>query len=192
MGGRFPGGQYRHQYGDLLVTVESRHGVYVATVSRPSDGYEVTIETPERHPSDAARYALGLLAHGEESENIGLRRAAEEIGQEAKEALAEDSELSGPKRDGGNMVVYVVTYYDGNTMPGEVEFWINKTQAGARKKQAEVIKAHLDDVQNPRIQGQIVDALDGDDVEQAAERFAGDGGPTGMQACDITKVDVGK
>lgn len=90
------------------------------------------------------------------------------------------------------MVAYVVTYYDGNTVPGEVEFWIHQTKAGARKKQAEVIKAHLDDVQNPRIKGQIVAELADDDVEQAAERFAGDGGPTGMQACDITQVTVEK
>lgn len=90
------------------------------------------------------------------------------------------------------MVVYVVTYYNGNTMPGEVEFWINKTEAGAKKRQAEVIKAHLGDVGNPAAQGEIAAALDDDFVERAAEQFAQDGGPTGMQAVDITKVNVGK
>ena len=95
---RFPGGVHAHEYGTLTVKVESRAGAYVATVLRPSDGYEVSIETPERTIIGAARYALHLLAGAWRSGDgdPAMERAAREIGQDASEALAE-IEISGLK-----------------------------------------------------------------------------------------------
>lgn len=70
----------------------------MASVLRPSDGYEVTIETPEQVPLAAARYALGILADAWKSldaHDPALLRAGKELGQDAAEALVEVSELSG-------------------------------------------------------------------------------------------------
>ena len=89
---RYPSGRvYKHRYGGLTVSARSREGTYLATVHRESDGYEVTVETPEGNPLDAARYALLILADAwrEGSENEALARAAEAVGEDAAEALSE-------------------------------------------------------------------------------------------------------
>jgi len=92
---RYPGRPYTHDYGPLKVTAVSKEGTYVVTVRRPSDGYEVTIDTLERNPLEASRYALDVLATAWKMmrardvhlERFDLRRAAEEIGQDAFEVL---------------------------------------------------------------------------------------------------------
>lgn len=97
MGARHPKAKYRNQYGNLVVTVESISGVYYANVVRPEDGYEVTVETPERTPLEAARYALYILARiarGEPVEDEAWREAGEMLGQDALEAIS-DIEMSG-------------------------------------------------------------------------------------------------
>lgn len=149
---RYPGGRFTNQYGNLTVTVESRKGEYVASVRRPSDGYEVTIETPERTRIEAARYALQLLAdawRGWGQPDEALRAAAEAIGEDAAEALAE-AELSGHKMGDGpqdSIMTWVNNeeslYNDKNAL---YERWIrgveNWSEATARKE-ALALAAHF-------------------------------------------------
>lgn len=91
LGDRYPRKIYKHNYGNLSVAVESHQGSYIVTILRPEDGYEVVIETPERNPLDAGRYAMGLVEaawmNGTENEILG--RAAQEIGSDVHEALKE-------------------------------------------------------------------------------------------------------
>lgn len=95
---RYQNRSYTHQYGNLTVTVKSKEGVYVASVRRSSDGYDVEIETPEQTPLGAARYALQSLSHAAESgtghTNPVLLRAAKELGQDAADALSENPDIS--------------------------------------------------------------------------------------------------
>lgn len=91
---RFPERSYTHPYGNLTVTVKSDGGVYFASVRRPSDGYEATVETMERSPMDAARYALQALAEVFKSGHANdpvLYRAGMELGHDAAIALMEES-----------------------------------------------------------------------------------------------------
>jgi hypothetical protein len=104
---RYPGRAYVHQYGNLKVTVISKDGYYDVTVLRPLDGYEVTIVTLERTPMQAARSALSQLAMPRTDklhDDPALRRATEELRDEAKEAMAQVDEyrndyfMDGPPR----------------------------------------------------------------------------------------------
>jgi len=124
---RYPNRPYTHQYGDLTVTVKSKSGVYVASVLRPSDGYNVEIETPERSPLEAARYALQILSNAYSREGPTdpvLLRARKEIGQEAADALSEAPEISMggwfPERPIAKKgdVWFEVVYYPSGIPPG--------------------------------------------------------------------------
>jgi hypothetical protein len=91
---RYPAHSYVNKYGNLTITVKSIGGAYVAFIRRPSDGYEVGIETLEHNPIGAARYALQYLADlwnnpSQKSRHQKLNAAAKEIGQDASEALKE-------------------------------------------------------------------------------------------------------
>lgn len=96
---RFPSGKkYIHQYGNLLVTVFSEHGVYYANVKDES-GYEVGLETPEQSILQAARYALSVLANPGENPHPELLAASKVLGEEAYQAIL-DVEGGGPEMAG--------------------------------------------------------------------------------------------
>jgi hypothetical protein len=123
---RYPGRRYTHQYGNLVVTVESKEGYYEASVTRPSDGFEVVIGTPERTPIDAARYALQVLTN---PDYPGLERASEELGQDAAAALAEVAELSGARMGakGDLSVGYIMGQMTTGPMTEHLRDWIIST-----------------------------------------------------------------
>lgn len=92
---RYPSGRkYQHQYGNLLVTAWSERGIYYAAVLQPDTGYEVTVETPENNPQDAARYALQIFSGGVKPEMTPeWAEAAEVLADDAREALLEVDEI---------------------------------------------------------------------------------------------------
>lgn len=126
---RYPNRSYTHQYGNLTVTVKSKKGVYVVSVHRSSDGYDVEIETPAQTPMGAARYVLLSLSHAAErwawDPNPVLLRAAKELGQDAADALSENPppiSLAGwfPERPIANKgdVWFEVIHYPAGIPPG--------------------------------------------------------------------------
>lgn len=94
---RFKKHAYVHQYGPLLVTVESVSGEYYATVKRLSDGYEATVGgLGEHNPLTAARGAIGALYDSYVSRSTpvteygkSMRRIANELGPDLEEAHGE-------------------------------------------------------------------------------------------------------
>lgn len=142
---RYPARSYVHRYGDLTVTVKWIKESYVAFIHRPSDGYEVGLETNERNPLHAARYALQYLADlwnnpSQKSEHQELNAAAKEIGQEAAEALEENPdpteespELSGPYDESGHHregdVWFQVVHEPKNLKPGQ---WVEMPFRGRK------------------------------------------------------------
>lgn len=153
---RYPARSYVHQYGDLTVTVKYIKGAYVAFLRRPSDGYEVGLETSEYNPIDAARYALGYLADlwknpGQKSIHPKLSAAAKEIGQEAAEALEENPDpteespqLSGPYDESGHHregdVWFQVVHEPKDLKPGQ---WVEMPFRGRKFRTKEDAEAAL-------------------------------------------------
>lgn len=100
---RYPERTYTHRYGDLIVSVKYEGDSYWATVRRPSDGYDVTIETfGSRSPIDAARYALRMLSEHPSSDpgesRSPITRARRVLGPDAKDALSDFEEELDPSR----------------------------------------------------------------------------------------------
>lgn len=90
------------------------------------------------------------------------------------------------------MVVYVVTYYDGNTMPGEERTWVESTEKKAEKRVGQVMLLMLDEVRNTQTRGRIEDLIDDGKIDEAYRLFSGDGGKTGMLQILVDKKTVGK
>jgi hypothetical protein len=141
---RYEGRVYTNQYGNLVVSTHSKNGVYFATVRRPSDGYEVTIETLESSPMGAARYALSWLADvwRNPSAKTKLRSAADKLGRDASEALDDyeslhnwdNPELSGAYDEGSERwregeVWFQVIHEPKDVKPGQ---WIKMPFRGRK------------------------------------------------------------
>jgi hypothetical protein len=94
---RFKKHAYVHQYGPLLVTVESVSGEYYATVKRLSDGYEAAVVgLGELDRITAARGAILTLHDSFVSDRTpkteyekNIRRIANELGPDLEEAYGE-------------------------------------------------------------------------------------------------------
>lgn len=96
LSGRHPKHVYVHQYGPLLVKVESVSGSYYATVKRLSDGYEATVEgVGTSSPLQAARGAISALYNSFDTRTPAtpyeknLKRIADELGPDLEEAHEE-------------------------------------------------------------------------------------------------------
>lgn len=88
------GRQYKHQYGNLIVTTWSERGMYYVTVLDPSTGYEVTIETVENNPIGASRAAIMALERGQYREDRpDWNEAIDMLGEEARLAMLEIDEI---------------------------------------------------------------------------------------------------
>lgn len=84
---RYPERAYTNRYGRLVISVKYKDGAYWAAVRRPSDGYEMTIETLEKTPSGAAMYALIHLATDGSPDDLSVSSDAQDALDEAEEAF---------------------------------------------------------------------------------------------------------
>ena len=90
------------------------------------------------------------------------------------------------------MIVYLVTFYDGNTAMDEATHWIEPTEKKAEERVGKAMRTFLYEVRNPETQKEIRALVDKGEIDKAYTLFVEDGGRTGMLGISVRKMTVGK